>query len=248
MSDAHDSTAYGAHIASDYDDVWELIAPDTDAAVDCLAELADGGPVLELGIGTGRLALPLAARGLPVHGVDASRDMLERLRAKPGGDALAVTIADFDDVRIPGNFALVVLALNTIYALPDQDAQVRCFATAAAHLRAGGRFVVEAWVPDVGAFDPRQSVRVLALREGAVVIEARQIDTAGQRMQTTKLLLRNETVRAYPANHRYAWPAELDLMARLAGLQLEHRWGGWRREAFTSDSTDHVSVYAVMGR
>lgn len=247
MSQEHDPSAYGAHIADDYDDVWRLISLDTETAVECLAVLAEDGPVLDLGIGTGRLALPLAARGLAVHGVDASPAMLERLRAKPGGDEIPVTVGDFADVRVPIECSLVVLALNTVYALPDQEAQVRCFANAAAHLRPGGRFVVDAWVPDPDAFDRDQSVRVLGMDDEGVVIEARQIDTASQRMATTKLLLRGETMRTFPANHRYAWPSELDLMARMAGLELEHRWENWRRKPFTSGSRNHVSVYVRAG-
>ncbi|HEX4863744.1 MAG TPA: class I SAM-dependent methyltransferase, partial [Acidimicrobiales bacterium] len=150
MSD-YDPAEYGLRIAADYDAIYGD-ALDTDAAVECLAELVGEGDVLELGIGTGRLAIPLAERGFRVHGVDASEAMLARLAAKAGGAAIPVTVGDFTDVSVEGSFTLVVLAVNTIFALPSQDAQVRCFETAARHLSSGGRFVVETWVPDVGRF------------------------------------------------------------------------------------------------
>jgi SAM-dependent methyltransferase len=243
----HDPTAYGRHIADDYDRLYERLAPDTDQAVACLAELAAGGPVLELGVGTGRLALPLAARGLSVHGVDASPEMVARLRAKPGGDRVAVELADFTTLDLGTEFALVLLAVNTIYALPSQDAQVAVFQTAARHLRPGGVFVVDAWVPDLGRFRGGQALRVLDVAEDAVVVEAALLDPVGQRMTTTKVVYGDDRVRLFPANHRYAWPAELDLMARIAGLRLRSRWSGWDRRPFTADSTMHVSVWARPG-
>ena len=241
--DEHDPTAYGAHIAEDYDEVTGGLVHDTAAAVDTLTALAEGGPVLELGIGTGRLAVPLVERGLAVHGVDSSEAMLERLRARDGGAAIPVTVGDFTDVALEETFTLAILAYNTIYALPTQDDQVACFANVAAHLRPGGRFVLDAWVPDPAAFHAGQTLRALAVHGADVLLEAAHIDPAAQRMTTTKIRLRNGDVRLFPANHRYAWPAELDLMARLAGLRLEHRWAGWRREPFTAASTHHVSVY-----
>ena len=239
----HDPSAYGEATAADYDALAAALVGDTDAAVATLAELADGGPVLELGVGTGRLALPLVARGLAVTGVEASSAMIAELRTREGGADLPVVQGDFATVRAPGVFALVVVAYNTIYALPDQDAQVACFQNAAAHLRPGGRFVVEAWVPDPAAFRSGAALRTLAVAEDEVVVESALLDPVAQRMTTTKVRLRNGDVRLFPANHRYAWPAELDLMARLAGLSLEQRWGGWRQQPFTADSRAHVSVY-----
>lgn len=238
----HDPEAYGRAIAADYDALYDDTL-DTRAAVTCLADLAGTGPVLELGIGTGRLALPLVAQGLAVHGVDSSPEMVARLRGKPGGAAVPVTVADFADVRLDGRFTLVVLAFNTVFALPSQDAQIDCFATAAAHLHPGGRFVVEAFVPDPTRFSQGRMVRPYAIGAETVVLEMGEIDPAVQRMTTTKVALGPAGVRLYPANHRYAWPAELDLMARLAGLRLTHRWGQWRRTPFTAASTAHVSVY-----
>ncbi|MBB2912613.1 SAM-dependent methyltransferase [Streptosporangium becharense] len=238
-----DPSAYGRKIADVYDTTVEQLP--TDAAVDRLHELADGGPVLEFGIGTGRLALPLAARGLAVAGVDGSAEMVEVLRSKPGGDRIPVTVGDFAATRVEGEFALVVLALNTIFALPSQDAQVNCFRNAAAHLRPGGRFVVEAWVPDPAAFRNGSALRLLSLSEDTVLAEAARLSTADQMMYTTKIRMTAGGLRLLPANHRYAWPAELDLMARLAGLEREHRWSDWTGTPFTDDSRTHVSVYRL---
>ncbi|HEV7824551.1 MAG TPA: class I SAM-dependent methyltransferase [Mycobacteriales bacterium] len=236
-----DPSAYGSHIADIYDDTVRHLP--TAAPVERLALLAGGGPVLEFGIGTGRLALPLAARGLTVAGIDGSPEMVDALRAKPGGADLEVVVGDFSEVRVRGEFAVVVLAVNTIFALPDQDAQVRCFRNAAAHLRPGGRFVVEAWIPDLGAFRARTALRPLVVADEVVVLEAARLHPAEQRMSTTKLRFTDAGVRVLPANHRYAWPAELDLMARLADLDREARWADWAGTPFGDDSTQHVTVY-----
>lgn len=246
-ADPHDAEAYGRAIAADYDALYAETL-DTAAAVGCLADLAGAGPLLELGIGTGRLALPLAARGLDVHGVDSSPEMVARLRAKPGGADLPVAVGDFAEVRLQERFTLVVLAFNTVYALPSQDAQVDCFAAAAGHLLPGGRFVIEAFVPDPTRFAQGRMVRTDSVGGDAVVLEVGEIDPAAQRMRTTKVRLGADGVRLYPANHRYAWPAELDLMARLADLRLVHRWAGWDRAPFTAASTHHVSVYERPAR
>lgn len=245
MAQVFDASAYGRAIADVYDDVYDTTMADTstESAVDRLHELAGGGPVLEFGIGTGRLALPLAARGLTVAGVEGSAEMVEVLRAKPGGDRVPVTVGDFAETRVEGEFALVVLAINTIFALPSQDAQVACFRNAAAHLRPGGRFVVEAWIPDLAAFRNGTALRLLSLSEDRVFAEAARLSPADQMMYTTKVNLTSGGLRLLPANHRYAWPAELDLMARLAGMEREHRWADWRGAPFTDDSRAHVSVY-----
>ena len=240
---AFDAQQYGASgIADDYDDLYAQ-EWDTDGAVTTISELASGKPILEFGIGTGRLALPLVERGFVVHGVDGSEEMVARLRGKPRGPEIPVTIGDFAEVSIAGRFGLVVLAVNTIFALPDQRAQVRCFANAARHLEAGGAFVVEAWIPDVGAFRGNRLVRQRVVRDGLMSIESLELDPVDQMMRTTQAVLRNGSVRLYPANHRYAWPAELDLMAELAGLVREQRWADWRRRPFESESRAHVTVY-----
>ena len=239
-----DASAYGATgIADDYDalyaDHW-----DTDSAVECLVELAEGGPVLEFGIGTGRLALPMLHRGLEVHGIDGSAEMVARLLAKPGGERLPVVVGNFAEADAGGRaFSLVVLAVNTVFALPDQDAQVACFRNAARHLAPSGRFVVEAWVPDVGAFRNNRLVRPRVMRPDMVSIETAELDQAHQIMRTTQAVFSEGGVRLYPATHRYAWPAELDLMGQLAGFRGEHRWADWGRSEFTPDSTAHVTVY-----
>ena len=238
----HDPTAYGSAMADVYDDLYGDVL-DTEGAVGRLRALAGEGPLLELGVGTGRLALPLAAGGLRVHGIDASEAMLDRLRAKPGGADITLTRSDFSSFEVPERFGLAVLAFNTIFALPSQDAQVRCFERVAAHLRPGGCFVVEAFVPDPARFQEGQSVRLRTMKAGHVVLDVARVDPAIQFMYTTQVHLRDSGVRLLAANHRYAWPSELDLMARVAGLHLEDRWEDWRQAPFTGTSRDHVSVY-----
>ena len=240
-----DPAAYGASgIADDYDDLyaghWE-----TEAAIECLARLAEGGPVLELGIGTGRLALPLAERGLEVHGIDGSPEMVAKLHAKPGGDAIPVVIGNFGHADAGTGFSIVVLAVNTIFALPDQQAQVDCFVNAARHLADGGRFVVEAWVPDIGAFRHNRLVRPRIMRGDKMSIESVELYPVEQIMRTTQAVFADGSVRLYPADHRYAWPSELDLMAQLAGFRREARWADWGRAPFTGESRAHVSVYRL---
>jgi SAM-dependent methyltransferase len=239
----HDPTAYGAAVADVYDELYGDDVLDTEGAVRRLSQLAGGGPVLELGVGTGRLALPLAAGGLRVHGIDASAAMLERLRSKPGGCEVRVTQSDFSEFELSERFTLAVLAFNTIFALPHQDAQVRCFQQVATHLEPGGCFVVEAFVPDPTRFQGGQSVRLRAMTDGHVALEVARIDPTSQFMYTTQVHLRDSGVRLHAANHRYAWPAELDLMARLAGLRLEDRREDWKGTPFTATSQFHVSVY-----
>ncbi len=239
-----DPGVYGGAMAADYDDLYEEELQDTAHAVERLRLLAAGGPVLEFGIGTGRLALPLAASGLEVHGVEASPEMVDKLHGKAGGSAITVAVGDFARVDAGAGFALVVLAFNTIFALPDQQAQVDCFANAARHLRPGGKFVVEAWVPDLAAFRHNRLVRPRIHRHDRVSIEVVRLDPVAQMMETTQTVLDDSGVRLYPANHRYAWPAELDLMARLAGMRLSDRWQDWMGTAFSGESAKHISVYA----
>ncbi|MFG3436483.1 class I SAM-dependent DNA methyltransferase [Nonomuraea sp. NPDC047897] len=243
MAPAFDASAYGRGIADIYDATVRDLP--TEAAVDRLHALAGDGPVLEFGIGTGRLALPLLERGLAVAGIDGSPEMVEVLRAKPGGDRVPVAVGDFATTRVGGRFTLVALTTNTIFALPSQDAQVACFRNAADHLEPGGRFVVEAWVPDLASFANGQALRLLAMSEDAVTAEAARVSPARQMMYTTRVRMTADGVRLLPADHRYAWPAELDLMARLAGMTLEHRWAGWTGAPFDDDSRAHVSVYQL---
>jgi SAM-dependent methyltransferase len=203
--------------------------------VDFLAALAGDGAALELGIGTGRIALPLAKRGVPVHGIDLSADMLDQLRAKPGGAELPVTIGDFSTTRVEGSFALVYLVYNTISNLTTQDAQVACFANAAAHLEPGGCFVVEVGVPS------GEQLEVFDLTDTHVGVD--EYDPATQRSASHHFtLVDSEWVRV-SMPFRSTYPAELDLMARLAGMRLRERFAGFGREPFTSESVRHVSVW-----
>ncbi len=242
---AFDPTVYGASgIADEYDALYEN-EWETDDAVDRIAELAAGGSVLELGIGTGRLAIPLVARGIEVHGVDASEEMVAKLREKPGGDRIPVLLGDFANVDAGRHFSLVVLAVNTIFALPDQQAQVACFANAARHLTRGGAFLVEAWVPDIAAFRHNRLVRPRVMGGERISIETAELDPVEQMMRTTQAVFTNGSVRLYPANHRYAWPAELDLMAQMAGFGRETRWADWSGAPFTGESRAHVTVYRL---
>jgi SAM-dependent methyltransferase len=233
---------YGDRIAAEYDALYEAHL-DTDAAVDTLARLAGSGPVLELAIGTGRLALPLAQRGIDIRGIDASEEMVARLRAKPGGADIPVTMGDFADVEVEGSFSLIFVAFNTLFALLTQDDQVRCFQNVAEHLADGGRFVVEAFVPDLGRFDRGQRVGVSAVDINRVDFEVSRHDAVNQRVDSQHVFITGEGTKLSPVRLRYAFPGELDLMARLAGLELQERWGSWHGEPFTDASRDHVSVY-----
>lgn len=245
MADFDPSTYGASGIADEYDEIY-ADQWDTAAAVEFLAALAEGGSVLELGIGTGRLGLPLVDRGIDVHGVDGSTEMVSKLRGKPGGERIPVVIGDFANADAGHGFALVLLAVNTIFALPSQQAQVQCFRNAARHLAPSGRFVVEAWVPDLGAFRHHRMVRPRIMRSDRMSIEAAELDPVEQTMRTTQAVFSNGSVRLYPANHRYAWPAELDLMGQLAGFYREQRWADWRRTVFTADSPSHVTVYRLL--
>ena len=217
---------------------------DTTATVAFLERLAHGGPALELAIGTGRVALPLAARGLRVDGIDFSPAMVARLRAKPGGDQLAVTLGDFAEVPVPGEYRLIYLVFNTIYNLLTQDAQVRCFENVAAHLTEDGVFVVEANTPySLMRLRDNQYVDAETVGVGEVWLDVARYDPVTQRLEESHVNLSAAGIRIAPIVTRYIWPSELDLMARIAGLRLRERWGGWNHEPFTADSRLHVSVY-----
>lgn len=237
---------YGERWAEVYDD-WVMARFGEEAtrvAMDALVDLAADRRVLELAIGTGRIALPLADRGLEVHGIDASEEMVARLRDKPGGGAIPVTIGDFADVGVEGEFGLVFIAFNTFFALLTQEEQLRCFQNVAEHLADGGLFVIEAFVPDLNRFEDGQTVRALQVRMEEVSLEASRHDPIAQTVVSQEVEITEEGVRFRPVHLRYAWPSELDLMARLAGLELRDRWGGWERSPFTASSGVHVSVYA----
>jgi SAM-dependent methyltransferase len=235
-------TSFGEDMAEIYDTVDHR--EDTPATVALLEQLAGGGPALELAIGTGRVALPLAARGIRVDGIDLSPAMVARLRAKPGGDRLAVTLGNFADVPVEGTYRLIFVVFNTLFNLLTQDDQVRCFENVAAHLAADGLFVVEAFVPTyLTRLRNDQYVDAEAIGIHEVRLDVGRHDPVTQRLEESHVVLTPNGVRLYPIVTRYAWPSELDLMARIAGLRLKHRWAGWAREPFTATSTSHVSVY-----
>jgi SAM-dependent methyltransferase len=233
---------FGERVAATYDESSDVFEPGAvNATVGLLAELAGGGRALELGIGTGRIALPLASRGVPVHGIDLSQAMVARLRAKPGAEAIGVTVGDFATARVDGTFSLVYLVFNTIMNLITQDAQVACFRSAAAHLEPGGCFLIEVRVPELRRLPPGQDILPWHVSGEQIVFYS--YDLANQAMRGHYLDLAGDSIEYSTMPFRYVWPAELDLMARLAGLRLRDRWGGWAREPFTSDSRMHVSVW-----
>jgi len=215
----------------------EVVEP----AVDFLADIAGNGAALEFGIGTGRIALPLARRGVPVHGIDLSNAMVSRLRAKPGGDAVGVTIGNFATTTVDGSFALVYLVFNTVMNLTTQAAQVACFRNAAAHLAPGGCFVIEVSVPDLQRLPPGETIHPFHVSETRWGFD--EYDIARQGLTSHHLRLVDGQLERLSIPFRYAWPAEFDLMAQLAGMTLRERWAAWRREPFTSESRAHVSVW-----
>ena len=240
--EGYETSTYGDRVAARYDEVYADLDP-TDA-VEALVRLAGGrGPVLELAIGTGRIALPLAEQGVEVHGVDASEAMVERLRAKPGGDRIPVTMGDFAEVPVEGRFPVVFVAFNTFFALESQEQQVRCFENVAAHLTDDGVFALEAFVPDVARFDRSQRVGAINVELDEVQFEITRYDPVDQRVTSQHVFLGPRGIELTPVVIRFAWPAELDLMARLAGLRLRERWGDWDGRPFTAESGRHVSVY-----
>ncbi len=237
---------FGERVAASYDDPSDdMFNPAlVDTVADVLAGLAGGGRALELGIGTGRIALPLARRGVPVHGIDLSRAMVARLRAKPGGDAIGVTIGDFATTRVDGTFRLAYLVFNTIMNLTTQEAQVACFRNAAAHLEPGGCFVIEVGVPELRMLPPGQNVVPFHVSPTRWAFDIYDVATQATSSNYVTVDGGRGEYRSIP--FRYVWPAELDLMAQLAGMRLRDRWEGWAREPFTSESRQHISVWEKL--
>jgi SAM-dependent methyltransferase len=234
---------FGEAVAARYDD--EPMG-DPEAVADFLAPLAGDGAALELGIGTGRIALPLAARGVPVHGIDLSEAMVRRLRAKPAAAGISTTIGDFASTRVDVRFRLVYLVFNTIMNLTTQDAQVACFENAAAHLEPGGTFVIEVGVPGLQRLPPGEIAQPFTVTADRLGFDT--YDVAGQGVVSHHFWRADDgRFESMSMPFRYVWPSELDLMARIAGLRLRERWAGWRREPFTSDSREHVSVWEKTG-
>ena len=234
---------FGKSVAANYDDpADQMFQPEAiDPAVSLLAELAGSGHALELAIGTGRIGLPLSQRGVPVHGIELSKAMAARLRSKPGGHAIAVTIGDMATTKVDGAFTLAYLVFNTINNLTTQEAQVACFRNVAEHLAPGGRFVIETGVPPLRQLPPGQDIR--GYRAGPGRIVSYSFDHATQQYDGHYVEFTDGAGEYMTIPFRYVWPSELDLMARLAGLRLRDRWAGWNREPFTTDSRSHVSVW-----
>lgn len=233
--------SFGEDVAETYRDVER---GDESAAVAFLAQLAKGGPALELAIGAGRIALPLAAQGIQVDGIDISPAMLDQLRAKPGGDKIPVTVGDFADVPVTGVYRLIFVVWNTLFNLLTQEDQIRCFQNVAAHLTADGAFVVETYVPTfLYRLRNDQYVDAEMIEVDEVKLDVLRHDAATQMIEESHVSLSEAGIRLNPVVQRYAWPSELDLMARIAGLRLKARWGSWNREPFNSNSAIHVSVY-----
>jgi SAM-dependent methyltransferase len=235
-----DETTYGERIAGIYDDLY---AEYQEATVDLLWELARGGRALELGIGTGRIALPLCQRGVEVTGIDASPAMIARLHAKPGGGEIEVLESSFTEFDLPARFDLVYVVFNTFFGLLTQEDQVRCFQSVARHLADDGLFLLEVFVPDPCRFEADQTIRAVRVEADEVRLDVTQHSPVEQQVTSQHVWLSEEGVRLYPVVLRYAWPSELDLMARLAGLRLRHRWDSWEKGVFSATSTRHISVY-----
>ena len=245
VTEDYTAPTYGDRIADVYDDRYEeLFAEDTARAVTFLRELAGDGPALELGIGTGRIAIPLSDAGVEVHGIEASEAMLAVMRAKAGGARLATTVGSFADFSLPSTFGLIYAVFSTFFVLLSQEEQLSCFRAVARHLSPDGVFAMQAFVPDPSRFDKdgqRVSVEWMDLDE--VSLEASTHDPFAQRTESAQIVIRDGSVRMHPVRIRYAYPSELDLMARLAGLRLRERWAGWEREPYPSGNWMHVSVW-----
>lgn len=234
---------FGSRIAARYDESEaDMFAPEAvNPAVDFLAGLAGEGRALELGIGTGRIALPLAGRGVPVHGIDLSVAMVEQLRAKPGAEAIEVTVGDFATTRVDGTFSLAYLVFNTINNLTTQAEQVACFRNVAAHLEPGGCFVIEVGIPILRLLPPGTNLHAYHVSANKWDID--EYDMATQAFTSHHFRVRDGELERNSIPFRYVWPAELDLMAELAGMRLRERWENWERAPFTGESTKHVSVW-----
>lgn len=239
---------WGDETAARYDDdTADMSTPEVlGPTIDRLVELADGGPVLELAIGTGRVAVPLAARGVAVTGIELSEPMVAQLRTKADADRIPVVLGDMARSTVPSTFSLVYLVFNTISNLVDQAEQVACFRNAAAHLRPGGRFLIELWVPDLRRLPPDRDAAIFEVGDGRIGLDT--YDVVAQHVVSHHLRFDAGTEASlFRSRHRYVWPAELDLMAQLAGLALEHRWADWSGAPFTAASGSHVSVYRLPG-
>jgi SAM-dependent methyltransferase len=244
MRDHYEPATYGERIAEVYDDIYPSFS-DSDAMIETLAKLAGTGPVLELGIGTGRVALALASHGVTVHGIDASQAMVKKLQAKPGGASIPVAIGDFADVDVTGRYSLIYVVFNTFFALASQDDQVRCFANCASHLDAGGALLIDAFYPDLTRYVRDQNVSAVHVDTDRVYLDVARHDPVQQAVTSQRIHITSGGLSIYPVRLRYAWPSELDLMARLAGLQLHSRVGSWQGDPYVAKD-GHISVYTKL--
>ena len=245
--DDYGPSTYGERIAEAYDARYETVPSggDLPTTVAFLKELALDGAALELGIGTGRVALPLSATGVRVHGIDASPAMVARLRTKPGGSDIPVTMGDFREFGLGERFHLIYVVFNTFFGLLSQDDQVSCFHSIARHLTDDGVFAMEAFVPDLTRYERGQRVSATRVELDEVEIEVSQHDALAQSTHSHHLIVREDGVRLFPVRIRYAYPSELDLMARLAGMRLRERWADWDRSPLTAASQKHISVWEL---
>jgi SAM-dependent methyltransferase len=242
----YESRTYGDRNAEVFDRMIDAVGiPPPDDAVNVLAELARAGRALELGAGTGRIAIPLAAQGVPVAAVEISEAMASRLAAKPGGDAVEMTIGDFADVPVDGPFALIYAVGHTFFSLLTQGSQIECFRNVARKLERDGTFVIEAWVPDPRQLAAGHFTSPIATATDFIVLASKYYDTMNQLLIGHHIEIRDDAVRLYPEVVRYAWPNELDLMAQLAGMRVRERWSDWNRGVFTGRSSLHVTLYEL---
>jgi SAM-dependent methyltransferase len=239
MSDYSEET-YGEHIAGVYDEWYNEFDP---ASIKVLKELAHGDQVLELGIGTGRIAIPLVNSGVTVHGIDASESMVTKLHSKPGGESIPVSMGNFADVSVEGYFSLIYVVFNTFYCLLTQEEQIRCFQNVARHLTPDGVFVLESFVPDMTRFTAGQAMRVTQIGDHEVMLDASQVELDKQVITSQHVVLTEQGTCFYPVKIRYVWPSEMDLMAQLSQLRLKERWSNWGKSQFTDGSRMHISVY-----
>jgi SAM-dependent methyltransferase len=244
--EGYTDATYGDRIASVYD-TWYGHEPPAaiDPVVDLLSSVAGGGPALELGIGTGRIALPLLERGIEVHGIDASDSMVAKLKGKPDSDRIPVTLGTFAEFDLGSRYRLVFVAFNTFFALRTQDEQLSCLRAVSRHLTDDGAFVIEALVPNTARFVDGQRLSTTQVGTDEVIIEASVHSPVDQRVESHHVLIRDGEVRIYPVQIRYAYVAELDLMARVAGLRLRDRWSDWDRSSFGTHSAKHITVYEL---
>ena len=231
--------------AGDYDEFVNYASrpPETDAEVAGLARLANGGRVLELGVGTGRVAIPLAATGLDLHGIEVDPEMIDVLRSKSGSERINVHHGDMADMDVDGDFDLIYAVFGTLFMLPTQAEQVRCFRRAAQKLTGDGKLVVEALMPRPPSYDRGSTVTVADANDERVIVNVSEIDALEQTIHTRQVVLGPAGIQIHPVRIRYSWPSELDLMAELAGLRLHERWSDWYGEPFTADHQRHISVY-----